>query len=67
MNIVFRITKNGETEAAEEAFLKESTSLGLTGLRGHRRIKGLRASSYNTITLEGAQKLADFIHSFAKA
>jgi phosphoserine aminotransferase len=67
MNIVFRITKNGETEATEEAFLKESTSLGLTGLRGHRSIKGLRASSYNTITLEGAQKLADFIHSFAKA
>jgi phosphoserine aminotransferase len=65
MNICFRITKNGDTDATEKAFLKEATSLGLTGLKGHRNVGGIRASSYNTIPLEGAEKLAKFIETFA--
>ena len=52
---------------AEKAFLKEGTAKGLTGLKGHRSVGGIRASNYNSIPLEGAQKLADFIESFAKA
>lgn len=65
MNICFRITKNGDTDATEKAFLKEATSVGLTGLKGHRNVGGIRASSYNTIPLEGAEKLAKFIETFA--
>ncbi|KIL91626.1 hypothetical protein FAVG1_05243 [Fusarium avenaceum] len=65
MNICFRITKNGDTDATEKAFLKEATSVGLTGLKGHRNVGGIRASSYNTISLEGAEKLAKFIETFA--
>lgn len=67
MNLCFRITKGGDVDAAEKAFLKEATSLGLTGLKGHRSVGGIRASSYNTITLESAEKLANFMKSFAKA
>ncbi|KAK1730298.1 hypothetical protein CaCOL14_004142 [Colletotrichum acutatum] len=67
MNICFRVTKGGDTDAAEKAFLKESTAQGLTGLKGHRSVGGIRASNYNSIPLEGAQKLAKFIESFAKA
>ncbi|KAK1655435.1 phosphoserine aminotransferase [Colletotrichum phormii] len=67
MNICFRVTKNGDTDATEKAFLKESTAQGLTGLKGHRSVGGIRASNYNSISLEGAQKLAKFIESFAKA
>ncbi|KAK3905417.1 phosphoserine aminotransferase [Staphylotrichum tortipilum] len=67
MNICFRVTKNGNVDETEKVFLKESTSQGLTGLKGHRSVGGIRASNYNSIPLEGAQKLAQFIEAFAKA
>ncbi len=62
MNICFRI-KGGD--ATEEAFLKEGAALGLTGLRGHRDLRGIRASNYNSVPLEGAEKLVNFIDAFA--
>lgn len=67
MNICFRVTKNGDTDATEKAFLKEATSLNLTGLKGHRSVGGIRASNYNSIPLEGAEKLAKFIEAFASS
>lgn len=69
MNICFRVTKGGEanTDAAEKEFLKQATALNLTGLKGHRSVGGIRASNYNSIPLEGAEKLARFIEDFAKA
>jgi phosphoserine aminotransferase len=62
MNICFKL-KAGE--AADAAFLEKAAALGLTGLKGHRSLKGIRASNYNSITLDGAKKLVDFIGSFA--
>lgn len=67
MNICFRVTKGGDVGASEKAFLKEATAQGLTGLKGHRSVGGIRASNYNSISLEGAEKLAKFIEAFAKA
>ncbi|KAH6626375.1 phosphoserine aminotransferase-like protein [Chaetomium sp. MPI-SDFR-AT-0129] len=67
MNICFRVSKNGNVDDTEKAFLKESVSQGLTGLKGHRSVGGIRASNYNSIPLEGAEKLARFIEAFAKA
>jgi len=67
MNVCFRVIKGGDVDAAEKAFLKESTAQGLTGLKGHRSVGGIRASNYNSIPLAGAEKLAAFINSFAKA
>ncbi|KAK3680632.1 pyridoxal phosphate-dependent transferase [Podospora appendiculata] len=67
MNICFRVTKNGAVDESEKAFLKEATAQGLTGLKGHRSVGGIRASNYNSISLEGAEKLAKFIEAFAKA
>ncbi|KFH46918.1 Phosphoserine aminotransferase-like protein [Hapsidospora chrysogenum ATCC 11550] len=67
MNICFRVTKGGDVDAAEKAFLKEATAQGLTGLKGHRSVGGIRASNYNSITPEGAEKLAKFIDAFAKS
>ena len=64
MNICFRI-KGGDP--AEEAFIKEAAALGLTGLKGHRSVGGVRASNYNSVTLQGAQKLANFIDAFASS
>ncbi|KAF5022942.1 hypothetical protein F66182_5008 [Fusarium sp. NRRL 66182] len=62
MNICFRITGG---DAAEEEFLKQGTALGLTGLRGHRDLRGIRVSNYNSVTPEGMAKLANFIGTFA--
>lgn len=67
MNICYRVTKGGDIDAAEKDFLKQAAALGLTGLKGHRSVGGIRASNYNAISLEGAQKLAKFIVDFANA
>ncbi|KAI1640207.1 phosphoserine aminotransferase [Biscogniauxia mediterranea] len=65
VNICFRVTKGDDVDAAERAFLEEGAAQGLTGLKGHRSIGGIRASNYNSIPLEGAEKLARFIRAFA--
>lgn len=62
MNICFRIEGG---DPAEDAFVEEAAALGLTGLRGHRSVGGIRASNYNSISLGGAEKLAKFIGTFA--
>lgn len=67
MNICFRVTKGGDSETAEKDFFAQAAARGLTGLKGHRSVGGARASNYNSISLEGAQKLAQFITDFAKA
>ncbi|KAJ6790035.1 hypothetical protein PWT90_05262 [Aphanocladium album] len=67
MNICFRVSKGGNVDETEKKFLKEATAIGLTGLKGHRSVGGVRASSYNSIPLEGAEKLAKFIDDFARA
>jgi len=66
MNICFRVThlENG-VDASEKLFLDDATARNLTGLKGHRSVGGIRASNYNSISLEGAEKLAQFIHEFA--
>lgn len=58
--------QNGNSEEAEKAFLEQATARGLTGLKGHRSVSGIRASLYNSIMLEEAQKLANFIEEFAR-
>lgn len=67
MNICFRVTKGGDVDASEKAFLAAATKRGLTGLKGHRSVGGIRASNYNSVSLEGAERLAGFIGEFAKA
>ncbi|KAH6646994.1 phosphoserine aminotransferase [Truncatella angustata] len=65
VNICFRVTKGDDIDAAEKAFLEEGVAQGLTGLKGHRSLGGIRASNYNSVPLEGAEKLAKFIRAFA--
>lgn len=62
MNICFNITGG---DAAEEEFLKQGIACGLTGLKGHRDLRGIRVSNYNSVTSEGMAKLANFIGTFA--
>jgi phosphoserine aminotransferase len=57
--------KSGVDES-EKAFLKGAEAQGLAGLKGHRSVGGIRASNYNSISLEGAEKLAAYIELFAE-
>lgn len=61
MNVVF----NMREEALTDLFVKEAAGVGLVNLKGHRLVGGLRASLYNAMPIEGAQKLADFMNDFA--
>ncbi|KAH9998566.1 phosphoserine aminotransferase [Xylariaceae sp. FL0662B] len=67
MNLCFRVTKNNDIGTAEAEFLKRATALGLTGIKGHRSVGGIRISNYNAIPLAGAQKLVGFIRDYATA
>ncbi|KAH8896276.1 phosphoserine aminotransferase [Thozetella sp. PMI_491] len=65
VNICFRVIRGDDRDGAERAFLEQSSAQGLTGLKGHRSLGGIRASLYNSVPLEGAEKLAKFIRAFA--
>lgn len=47
-----------------EKFIKESEQAGLTTLRGHRLIGGMRASIYNAMPVDGVIKLVEFMKQF---
>ncbi|MBC8309458.1 MAG: phosphoserine transaminase [Phycisphaerales bacterium] len=61
MNISFK-TKSAELDAL---FLEESARMGMSGLKGHRNLGGLRASIYNAFPEEGCARFAEFLDSFA--
>ncbi|MFN8546465.1 MAG: 3-phosphoserine/phosphohydroxythreonine transaminase [Candidatus Eisenbacteria bacterium] len=60
MNVTFRLP----TAELEEGFAKEATAAGLTGLKGHRSVGGMRASIYNAVPLESVQALVAFMQQF---
>ncbi|GIP15587.1 phosphoserine aminotransferase [Paenibacillus montaniterrae] len=62
MNITFRI--QGKNEELEKKFVKESEAAGFVGLKGHRDVGGLRASTYNAVPLESCEALAKFMKEF---
>ena len=61
VNAVFRL----KDEALTTLFVKEAAEAGLANLAGHRAVGGIRASMYNAMPIEGVQKLADFMKTFA--
>lgn len=63
MNVVFRI--QGNREDLEKKFANEAEKAGLSGLKGHRSVGGLRASIYNAQPVEGVKALVDFMSEFA--
>jgi len=64
MNVVFRL-KNGD-ETLEKKFEKEATAAGLSGLKGHRLVGGLRASIYNACPEDSIRALIDFMKEFER-
>ncbi len=60
MNVTFR-TGNDELDAK---FIKESVADGMTNLKGHRAVGGMRASIYNAVPYEGVEHLVAFMKRF---
>ena len=60
MNVTFR-TASAELD---DRFVKEAEKAGFVNLKGHRAVGGMRASIYNAMPPEGAQKLAEFMRDF---
>ena len=62
MNITFRTP----TPELDTRFVKEAEQAGMSGLKGHRSVGGMRASVYNAFPLAGCEALASLLREFAK-
>lgn len=62
MNVPFMLPR----EELDEPFLKEAKQVGLTTLKGHRLLGGMRASIYNAMPEEGVDALISFMGDFAR-
>ena len=62
MNVQFRL----RNEKLDAEFLKQAESRGLTQLKGHRALGGMRASIYNAMPIEGVKALVDFMREFER-
>ena len=65
MNVTWRI--KGGDEELEKKFIDEAKKLGMSSLKGHRSVGGIRASIYNAFPMEGVDALVSFMKDFEKA
>ncbi len=63
MNVPF-ILENADLDAE---FIKQAAAKGLTTLKGHRSVGGMRASIYNAMPEAGVDALVAFMQEFAAA
>lgn len=63
MNVCFR----APTEALETTFCAVAEKAGLTGLKGHRSVGGMRASIYNACPRHSVVALVNFMKAFELA
>ena len=61
MNVTFRFSDDD----LQAQFLDRAAEQGLSNLKGHRSVGGIRASIYNAMPIEGVQALASFMSDFA--
>ena len=62
MNIAFTL-RDAKLDAV---FLQEAKAQGLTELKGHRSVGGMRASLYNAMPVQGVKALVDFMREFER-
>ena len=62
MNVTYRLPN----EQLEEKFIKEASTKGFSGLKGHRSVGGIRASIYNAFPKKGVEELVSFMSDFKK-
>lgn len=63
MNVCFRV--HGGDEGKEKEFLASAEKRLLQGLKGHRSVGGMRASNYNAVPMENAERLVQFLDDYA--
>ncbi len=63
MNVCF-VTGNPDLD---KKFCKEAEAAGLSNLKGHRSVGGMRASIYNAMPREGVEALVAFMKAFEEA
>jgi phosphoserine aminotransferase len=61
MNVIFRLPSS----ELDDRFCSEAKMLGMSGLRGHRSVGGIRASIYNAFPRAGVERLVEFMKDFA--
>jgi phosphoserine aminotransferase len=62
MNVPFILADS----SLDTKFLEESSKVGLSNLKGHRSVGGMRASIYNAVSEEAVDALIDFMADFEK-
>jgi len=62
MNVTFRMA----SDELENMFIDEAKKQDMIGLKGHRDVGGCRASIYNSLPLESAHALAEFMKEFMR-
>jgi phosphoserine aminotransferase len=60
MNVPFRL----RDDKLDAKFLEEAEALGLSQLKGHRSVGGMRASIYNAMPVDGVEALVEFMEDF---
>jgi len=60
MNIPFQIVD----DSLHGRFISEAEAAGLSSLKGHRSVGGMRASIYNAMPIEGIEALISFMQDF---
>jgi phosphoserine aminotransferase len=62
MNVPFTL----RSADLDKAFLRATEAAGLTQLKGHRSVGGMRASIYNAMPVEGVQALVQCMKEFER-
>ncbi len=62
MNVTFRLP----SEELEAKFVADAKALGMSSLKGHRSVGGIRATIYNAFPMAGVDALVDFMKDFEK-
>ena len=62
MNVPFKL----RDASLDAKFLAEAEARGLSQLKGHRSVGGMRASIYNAMPVEGVEALVAFMEEFRK-
>ena len=63
MNVTFRLPSDELTAR----FVAGAKERGLSDLKGHRSVGGIRASIYNAMPVEGVERLREFMDEFVKS
>lgn len=62
MNVTFNLA----SADLESKFANEAKEAGMIGLKGHRSVGGIRASIYNTVSLDDVKTLVGYMREFAR-